>query len=199
MAASSRESVFNPFHPLHTARLWARQQALGRAALERLGPDRVLRVRYEDLVRSPREAIEGICAFAGLDLHPAMLDHASRPAARQAARLSASWRLAGQPIQAARSGRWRRVLTDREVALVEGACAPAMRELGYEPVTDGAARVRGPLEALQVRAVDLRDRVRVELRSLREDRNHGLRWRRALRVARLRAAARARTLAQGAG
>ncbi len=50
VAVSSRKSVFSPFHPALTAKLWVAQQREALALEERLGSSVVLRLRYEDLL-----------------------------------------------------------------------------------------------------------------------------------------------------
>ncbi len=40
----------------------------------RLGPQAFRRVRYDDLARDPEGVLKGICAFVGLEYHPAMVD-----------------------------------------------------------------------------------------------------------------------------
>ena len=42
--------------------------------LAQVPPSRHLRVRFEELVRSPRLVLDGVCRFLGLDLDPGMLD-----------------------------------------------------------------------------------------------------------------------------
>lgn len=49
------------------ARIWEEETRLAATDLDRLAPDRVLRLRYEDLVASPREVLTAVCGFAGLD------------------------------------------------------------------------------------------------------------------------------------
>lgn len=49
------------------ARLWDDETALALADLDGVDPDRVLRIRYEDLVTDPDRVLRAATAFAGLD------------------------------------------------------------------------------------------------------------------------------------
>jgi hypothetical protein len=97
-----------------TAWSWRRFTASARAALAELPADRVLTVRYEDVVRRPQEAAETIAAFFG---------HAEPPASLRAA-------LAGADPSSI--GRWRTALDADGLADVEREAGDLLRELGYD-------------------------------------------------------------------
>jgi len=86
-------------------------------AFETIDSDRVLRVRYEDLVTDPAAALEGLSAFAGIptpDLsgHPAFTGISPRSL-----------------------GRGRSDLGTEGVARLRPIVAPALERLGYEDST----------------------------------------------------------------
>lgn len=188
VAASSYHSVFNPCHPYLTASLWDAQQRRAEAALVALGPARIHRLHYEDLVADPRAALDRLCRFLGEELEPAMLEHHLSEAAMRVSSLSESWRNAGRPVSQASVGRFVRELTPVERAQVERVAGVTMRRLGYH--ADVAAT---PLPSmLGVRLRDAVLRARVELRSLGHDANHWRRWSRDATALWLRARAAAR-------
>ncbi len=181
VAASSRKSVFSPFHPVLTARLWAEQQHAALDLEAALGPEVVLRVRYEDLLADSPGTLARICAFLGEAFEPAMLDFASTRAAQKGAALSESWAKTAQPVQSSNSGKYRKDLSVTEIAQVEAVARPLMAELGYAP-EDASA---GPLAAgfpreIAWRAMNTWWHLGVEWRSLRNDDNHWRRWNRRL-------------------
>jgi hypothetical protein len=96
-----------------TAWSWRRFTSSAREALAELPADRVLTVRYEDVVQRPQEAAETIAAFFG---------HAEPPASLQAALAQAD------PSSV---GRWRRALDADGLADVEREAGDLLRELGY--------------------------------------------------------------------
>ncbi|XYI01394.1 sulfotransferase family protein [Sorangium sp. So ce1128] len=183
VAASSKRSVFSNYHPYFTARLWLDQQTAGVRLIDTLSEASILLVRYEELVRNPRPQIERICAFLGETFEPAMLRYFETREARRSASLSMSWRNTDRPIISDNIGKHRDELSAEEVLLVEAVARVPMERLGYACTYDP-----GLLDAVRVDVHRLAQfwlheqmlRLGVELRSLREDRNVGRRWRRGV-------------------
>lgn len=96
-----------------TAWSWRRFTASARTALAELPAERVLTVRYEDVVSRPQEAAETLARFLGYEEAPAALRAA----------------LAGADPSSV--GRWRAALDAEGLADVEREAGPLLRELGY--------------------------------------------------------------------
>ena len=97
-----------------TAWSWRRFTASARAALAELPADRVLTVRYEDVVQRPEEAARTIGGFFG---------HAEPPESLRAALAAAD---------PSSIGRWRTALDAAGLADVDREAGALLRELGYE-------------------------------------------------------------------
>lgn len=191
VAASSRRSVFNPFHPYFTAQLWARQQRTGLALLESLPPRTILRVRYEDLISEPARTVADVCTFLGEEYDERMLRYYQTPEASRSASLSRSWENTGKGVLSNNSGKYRSELSAAEVRAVEGVARAEMERLGYAPDFPPSAPPSG-LALGGYRLLGLWWWFRVECGSLASDRNHWLRWRRDLAVTYFRARRRLR-------
>lgn len=92
-----------------------------------------LEVRYEELVRSPRDVARGIGMYLGLREDPAVLRFCERirdatPASYHAAHQSTWYR----GDHGSRIGRWRENLTEAEQQTIHEALAGLLRKLGYE-------------------------------------------------------------------
>jgi hypothetical protein len=96
-----------------TAWSWRRFTDSARTALAQLPADRVLTLRYEDVVRQPREAAETIAEFFG---------HATAPESLRAALATAD---------PGSIGRWRNALDVDGLADVEREAGSLLRDLGY--------------------------------------------------------------------
>jgi hypothetical protein len=96
-----------------TAWAWRRFTESAQASLAELPPDRVLTVRYEDVVQHPEKAAWTIAPFFG---------HAEPPAPLLAALAEAD---------PGSIGRWRQHLDEQGLADVEKQAGPLLRELGY--------------------------------------------------------------------
>lgn len=65
--------AWGPRTPFAAATWWASQVAPGLALEQALGPERVMRVRYEDLVLDPDATLQRLCKFAGIRFVPEMI------------------------------------------------------------------------------------------------------------------------------
>ena len=137
--ASYLNVPFDVKSPAALAHRWVRYNtAVLDAAAE--APERFHRLRFEDLVRAPGPALQALCDFLGVEMHPAMLD------SREAGNVQGlEWhRNVGKPIDAALAGQWHTALTPGQVATLDRICQPFAGTFGYEPVeTPGATASRG--------------------------------------------------------
>lgn len=109
---------------------WAERVGYGLAAEASLGPARVLRVRYEDIVLRTKETVRGVTDFLGLEFSSGMLEAGgfARPAFTRDQHA-----LVGRPPDCSRVDAWRASLTDRQVEIFEYLTADLLSYLGYEP------------------------------------------------------------------
>ncbi|MDP2310755.1 MAG: sulfotransferase [Pseudomonadota bacterium] len=194
VAVSSRKSVFSTFHPYHTAQLWRDQQASGLRWLDQLPAEAIRLVHYERLVAEPEASVREICAFLDEDFEPGMLRFFDTDEARKSASLAESWGNTGRPVSRASVEQWRTGLTPRERLIVEHIAGAEMTRLGYAPVATPAelASVRiGVRERGGYELAEGLQSVRIELRSVRKDKNVWRRWARAWTLAGLRVRLRA--------
>jgi Sulfotransferase family len=97
---------------------------------QRTYPDRVLEVRYEDLVRRAEDTVRRICDFLGEDFEPAMLDWRGRVDQVAARDRHLHGRLM-QPLSDDAVAAWRRRLSAVECFGMEAWLHRALREGGY--------------------------------------------------------------------
>jgi hypothetical protein len=95
-------------------------------------PGRYFQLRYEDLVRQPREQLGPVCAFLEEDFDEAMLDHTDAAADIVPTRATHHSLTHGE-VDPSRIEAWRSALTPEQIGLVELVCRRAMKRHGYEP------------------------------------------------------------------
>jgi Sulfotransferase family len=124
------------------ARWWLTWIGMGLAAEARF-PERVLRVRYEDLVREPEPTLQRICAHLGLEFDPATSEGGG---SQLPAYTQEQHALVGRPADPARIDAWQQKLSAEQVATIESELRDALTMLGYQrdtpsptPVTAGSA------------------------------------------------------------
>lgn len=143
VAASVLPLDWGPNTPERAAQWWLRQVAPCLAAELRLGPERIVRVRFEELVRSPGTTLPRLASFLDLpDLGSSDVPNGFRPPAYT----GAQHRRVGGALDPSRSDAYRERLSERAIELIESVAGPTMRLLGYTP--DGDARP-APATALE--------------------------------------------------
>lgn len=148
VAASMIPLDWGPNNVVSAARAWMRTiaQAL---ALELAFPGRVLRVRYEDLVRDPAVTLARICAFAELTYDPAMVRGGGL---RVPTTTQGQHALVGKPPDPARIDAWRTAMPARDIEIFEAEVRSLLALLGYEPMFGEVARGLTPLGSLLYQA-----------------------------------------------
>jgi hypothetical protein len=111
---------------------WADRVERGRRAGARLGPDRYVEVRYEELVADAPSVLARLCELLALPFDPAMLRYHERAdevvaAVRETAHHQGLW----QPPTVGRRS-WRESMSRRDVARFEALAGSALDDFGYE-------------------------------------------------------------------
>ncbi|PWU25482.1 MAG: sulfotransferase, partial [Candidatus Rokuibacteriota bacterium] len=118
-----QERARRSFHVGIAALLWRGAMRASTVARERHGGNRVLLLRYEQLVEEPRRAVEDLCTWLQLDFEEPMLD----VPVVQSSYLSHETGISKEPLD-----RWRGKLSRREVAQTQSFAGRSMDDLGYE-------------------------------------------------------------------
>lgn len=142
VAASLLPLDWGPNDILSAADFWMARCAAGLAAELQLGSERVLRVRYEDLLLNPEATLRAIAVFAGLPYESAMTQGTGHGPSRYNQR---QHRLVGQPPDQSRAHSWNRCLTPRQIEIFESEAGELLETLGYQP--DYGIRARPPRPA----------------------------------------------------
>jgi Sulfotransferase family len=138
VAASVLPLDWGPNTIAEAARWWAMHIAVGMAAERALGSERVLTVRYEEIVRDPELILPKICSFLDLRYHERMIDNRDYDAKSFTA---TDQRLASQPPDPTRAVAWQRQLSASQVELFEHLSWELLDLLGYDMVYGAAARM----------------------------------------------------------
>ncbi len=135
--------------PAEQAARWVKRITKSRDQAAKLGGDRYIEARYEDLVRDPEPVLRRICEFVALDFDPAMLTYYER-AAERLSEMSGTLRQEGthaeqaagyrvdnhkpttKPPDPSKLDKWRREMSPEDLAAYNAVAGDMLRELGYE-------------------------------------------------------------------
>ena len=113
-------------------RRWRRRVGIGRSDGIRLGPDRYLEIRYEDLVADPEQSVRQVCAFIDVPFDASMLRHHER-AERLLGPMHDRFRHERIALPVSPGLRdWRDEMSPADLALCEHVGGELLSELGYE-------------------------------------------------------------------
>lgn len=199
VAASSRKSIFSPFHPYFTVQLWRAQQLLGLHFYEGQGADRCCLVRYEDLIGDPEGTVRKICSFIHEEYEPAMLQFYQSKSAQKSESLSGAWKNTASPILPGNKNKFVSELSSSEIGLIEEETGDLMARFGYtfssqqqaerfqeKTTTTYAPATPSQCALFAYRLLNCYWAILVEIRSLFTDKNYSRFWARRLFLLRLR-------------
>lgn len=130
---SVKNLSWGPRTPYVAAAWWASQVAPGLALEQALGPDRVMRVRYEDLVLETENTLRALCAFAGIAFTPEMVGGGGVKLSPYAADVHPN---IGQSPLASRLNAWEKQLSANEAEAFALATPSLLHWLGYPVPSD---------------------------------------------------------------
>jgi hypothetical protein len=118
--------IFNDGSLPGAARHWRAHVAAARAAARSLG-ERMIEIRYEQLVSEPRAHLEQLCAFIGIPFDSVMLEYGHEPDVLPRHGQDVHAR---EPVQQ-RLRSWREELTADDVSVIEFIAGELMDATGY--------------------------------------------------------------------
>lgn len=114
------------------AQRWKDWNAAGTAAADWLGPERILSVRYEDLLREPEATLQTVCTFLGITYEDSMLDLAGASATQS------ENAYVKKTLDVSAIDKWKISMHQEDLIRIERICGDWLRHLGYEPATNQA-------------------------------------------------------------
>lgn len=131
VALSYANVPFGPKTVGKAAALWAKRVKAGRDACPRIGKERYLEIRYEDLVEDTEGETKDICAFLELDFDPGMMDYTERARGSVLPRASMyNPHVKEKPQKNVRS--WENTMPEDQMEIFEAVAGDVLSLLGYE-------------------------------------------------------------------
>lgn len=112
---------------------WSRRVELGSKMLGMLPGARRMQLRFEDLVRSPREELHRVTAFLGIPFEEGMLDYHAEAARQVGARIQQHHANLTHAPRPNLTYKWKRTLSAADQALAWQLAGPMLEKFGYEP------------------------------------------------------------------
>jgi hypothetical protein len=131
VALSIREMSWGPSRMPALAEFWAKRIRVGRTDGRRLGNERYLELRYEDLVDDPERELRRVCAFLAFDFRQEMLEYSGRARSAVLEREREQHRHLSKPVTKGLRD-WRTQMSPDDVAVFEAVAGRELVACGYE-------------------------------------------------------------------
>jgi LPS sulfotransferase NodH len=126
-------------------RHWLKRVGACERARAHLGPQRMIRIPYEDLVLETEATLRQLCAFIGVEFDAAMLAFHESSRQNIPESKAAYHQKTARPPSPRDVDVWRRDADRRLLLYVEGGAAPLMRAVGQEPSLTGVSALQARL------------------------------------------------------
>lgn len=110
---------------------WKKNVHLACASKKILG-NRYLQITYEDLVTSPQETLQNICAFINESYEPSMMEYSETSKLDFNEMYRGDHKLLREKPTTTRIGVWRKELTERDIYIFELIAGEVLEKVGYK-------------------------------------------------------------------
>jgi hypothetical protein len=133
VAISQIKAPFGPKSMATAAERWALFVGAAHAIRDRVGPERFVEIRYEDLLSAPEATITEVLHRIGEPFDPAVLSFHERR--RPVGTDPVNDRNIQRPLQAANSGKWEAEVGSDEIEIFEAIAGSMLENCGYPRAT----------------------------------------------------------------
>lgn len=126
----SSSADWGPNTVFTAAHWWAEQVAFGLVAESSWGSERVMRIRFEDLINETEMTLRRICAYLDIDYQPEMTKGSGF---RLPEYTSEQHQLIGKTPDIRRIDAWEKELSDRQIEIFENLTNELLLYFGYKP------------------------------------------------------------------
>ena len=136
VACSFKKAIVGEKHVYHIARQWKSDQEKSLEVEQNIPTDRVINVKYRDLITDPESVLKKICYFLNVPFNQNMLDYFHAQESLETARSGKMWQNLSQPIMAGNYNKFLKELTPEEIRIFEKVAGDTLEKLGYTVTSD---------------------------------------------------------------
>lgn len=136
VACSFKKAIVGEKHVFHIARQWKSDQEKSLEAEQNIPSDRVINVKYRDLITDTESILKKVCSFLNVPFNQNMLDYFHSEESLKTARSGKMWQNLSQPIMAGNYNKYLKELTPEEIRIFETVAGGTLEKLGYTVTSD---------------------------------------------------------------
>jgi hypothetical protein len=131
VALSFRKAIVGEKHIYHIARQWREEQEASLSLAGKIGRERILRLKYEDLLTNPENELQKVCRFIGAKYNPVALDYYHSDESHRTAMSGALWENVEKPVISDNYNKFKNELSSEDILLFEQVAGDTLQKLGY--------------------------------------------------------------------
>lgn len=132
VALSFKKAIVGEKHVYALAKQWKEEQELSLDLFDALGPERVIQVKYEELLADPQKELQKICSVLGIAYKEKAMDFYRSDESKKTAQSGKMWENVEKPLIASNHGKFRNELADEDILLFEKVAGGTLLKLGYD-------------------------------------------------------------------
>lgn len=132
VALSFKKAVVGEKHIYCLAKQWKEEQELSLALFEQLGPQRVIQVKYEDLLADPQNELKKICSVLGILYKDKVLDFYKSDESKKTAQSGKMWENVEKPLISTNHDKFKSEMTEEDIRIFEQVAGKTLARLGYK-------------------------------------------------------------------
>jgi hypothetical protein len=132
VALSFMKAIVGPKHIYYLAKKWAEEQRLSLRVKEKVGDERFIQVRYEELLHSPRSVMKYICEKLHVPFSDDIFEYFHSEESINTANAGQMWKNVVKPIMPDNHDKFRKEFTEEQLKIFEQVAGDVLHELGYK-------------------------------------------------------------------
>jgi hypothetical protein len=143
VSLSFKRTIIGEKHIYYLARQWKNDQEMSDYYVDRYGPERALRIKYEDLLHEPASQIKRICSFLNVPYTEKIFQYYTSNESFLAAQSGEMWSNLVKPIIKNNYNKYKKGLSPEEIEIFEIIASENLLKYGYQPEHDHKKLISG--------------------------------------------------------
>ncbi len=131
VSCSFQNAIVGDKHIYNLAKYWKKEQDACLNIVDRVDGDRIIRIRYENLISRPEEEMNKVAAFLGVSFTKEIFDFYKSSESIETARAGKMWQNLTKPILENNFNKYKNQLSREDILLFENIAGDTLKELGY--------------------------------------------------------------------
>lgn len=132
VALSFKKAVVGEKHIYHIAKQWKAEQEASIRLRGLLGPERVIQVKYEDLLSRPQTVLKALCKFIGAEYSDEVMEYHQSSESKETANSGLMWQNVVKPVLSDNHNKFLKELSEEDIRIFEQVAGDTLEKLGYK-------------------------------------------------------------------